>query len=283
METTKDIKKEILVIGATGKTGSRITARLHAAGYPVREGSRRAAIPFDWQQKGGWEAALGGTASAYISYYPDLAVPGSVDDIRLLADMAASLGLQKLVLLSGRGEAAAQAAEQVIIGSGIAYTIIRASWFNQNFNESYFLEPLQDGVLALPAADIPVPFVDADDIADIAFAALTETGHDEQIYEVSGPEALTFAEATAIIARASGRQISFLPLSTEQYARALREAAVPEDAISLINYLFEEVLTVENALITHDVYRALGRPARNFSTYAAEVAATGAWDAALRA
>ncbi len=89
------------------------------------------------------------------------------------------------------------------------WTILRSSFFSQNFSESFFLEPILGGEVALPAGDVPEPFVDAEDIADVAVAALTEDGHAGELYELTGPRLLTFAEAVGEISRATGRKVRY--------------------------------------------------------------------------
>ena len=193
-------RKPILVLGATGKTGRRVMERLTVAGMPVRAGSRAADPPFDWNDQTTWTPVLKGVAKVYITFQPDVAVPGATELVRLFTKEAVAAGVEHLVFLSGRGEEEAQAAEGVVREAGVAWTILRASWFAQNFSESFLLEPLLDGHVALPAGDIPEPFVDVNDIADVAFAALTEPGHADQLYELTGPRMLTFVEAVAEIA-----------------------------------------------------------------------------------
>jgi uncharacterized protein YbjT (DUF2867 family) len=182
------------------------------------------------------------------------------------------------VLLSGRGEPEAQRCEDIVRRSGVDWTLLRASWFAQNFSEAHFLEPILDGELALPVADIGEPFVDADDIADVATAALTQSGHAGQLYELTGPRLVTFAEAVAQIARASRRSIRFTRVSMTEYTGALVEAGLPAQVVELVRYLFTDVLDGRNASVKDGVIRAVGRPPRNFSDYVRETAATGIWN-----
>jgi uncharacterized protein YbjT (DUF2867 family) len=204
-----------------------------------------------------------------------------VEAVRSFAELAVGSGVRRLVLLSGRGEEEAQRAERVVQEvsekAGAEWTIVRSSWFSQNFSENYLLEPILDGEVVLPAGDVPEPFVDADDIADVAVAALTEEGHTGQIYELTGPRLLTFAEAIAEISQASGRKIHFVPITVEQYASVLAEQDVPADYVWLLTYLFTEVLDGRNAYLTDGVQRALGREPRDFADYARDTAATGVW------
>src|SRR5690349_16248930 len=148
----------ILVIGGTGKTGRRVAARLAAQGVPVRIGSRTGTPPFDWDDPSSWASALEGTRAAYIAFFPDLAVPGSPAVIAALARTALAAGTRRLVLLSGRGEEEAERAEQALIGTGADWTIVRCSWFNQNFNEDHLYDYVMAGELALPVGEMPEPF-----------------------------------------------------------------------------------------------------------------------------
>jgi len=265
-----------LVIGGTGTTGRRVAKRLAARGVPHRVGSRRASPAFDWQRPEGWPAVLAGMPQAYVAYHPDLAFPGATDHIARLTRAAAEAGLTRLVLLSGRGEPAAEECERIVQGSGLAWTVLRCSWFAQNFSESFFLPPVLDGALRIPAADAVEPFVDADDIADVAVAALTEPGHGGEVYELSGPRALGFAEVAAILSEATGRSIAYQPVSHAAYAEELAAQGLPADFADL----FALVLDGRNATPTDGVRRALGRPPRDFADYARATAATGVWQPA---
>jgi uncharacterized protein YbjT (DUF2867 family) len=245
-------------------------------------GSRSAEPPFDWDDRATWEPALRGSSAAYISYYPDLAVPGAPEAIAELAKVAIESGVRRLVLLSGRGEEEAQRAERALQDSGAEWTIVRCAWFDQNFSESYFLDPLLAGELALPADGALEPFVDADDIADVAVAALTEDGHTGQLYELTGPRLLTFADAVAEIARASGRELRYQPISMADFESGLRADGVPADVVGLLRYLFTEVHG-HNATLADGVRRALGRAPRDFADFARDAAAGGVWSPAAAA
>ena len=268
-----------LVLGGTGKTGRRVVERLTARGLPVRVGSRNGAPPFDWEDRSTWTPALDGVGSAYVAYYPDLALPGAVEAVGSFAELAVTRGVPRLVLLAGRGEPEAEQAEEAVRASGAELTIVRSTWFAQNFSEDYMLEHVLSGVVALPAGDTPEPFVDADDIADVAVAALTDDRHVGALYELTGPRLLTFAEAVAEIATASGREIRYVPVSIEEHAAVAAEHGVPSEVIQVLTYLFGEILDGRNAHLTDGVQRALGRQPRDFAEYARDAAATGIWNA----
>lgn len=270
----------ILVIAANGKTGRRVADRLEADGHTVRRASRSGATPqttFDWDAPETWAPALSGAGAAYVVYSPDLAVPAAPGAITDFCALAGQLGVGRLVLLSGRGEEEAQRCEQIALGCGVPCTVVRASWFMQNFNEGAFLGMVLAGEVALPVSDVREPFVDCDDIADVAVAALTEDGHAGEIYEVSGPRLMTFAEAVAEIASASGREVRYTTISAAEFKAALTAAGLPAGAVELLEFLFTTVLDGRNASLADGVQRALGRPPRDLTAYAR--AAAPVWTA----
>ena len=268
-------QQPILVLGATGKTGRRIVERLSAKGHAVRKGSRQSEPPFDWDDNETWSAALHGVEAVYISFYPALAVPGAAAAIQELTSRAIDAGVKRLVLLSGRGEEEAQRCENIVRESGATFTLIRASWFSQNFSESFLLDAVQSGTVALPVLEVGEPFVDVDDIADVAVAALTEQGHEGRLYEVTGPRLLTFADAVEAVAEAANRPVEFVSITPEQYEEGLAEAGLPKEFASLVMYLFTTVLDGRNAYLADGVQQALGRAPRDFADYARVTAATG--------
>lgn len=277
MTASQHDMKPILILGGTGKTGRRIAEQLAAHGLPVRIGSRSATPSFDWEDPKTWAAALDGVRAAYVCYYPDLTVPGADEAVGAFAQLAVAMGVKRLVLLSGRGEPAAQRAEELVQQSGADWTILRCSWFMQNFSESFLLDAVLSGAVALPVGAVGEPFVDCDDIADAAVAALTDDRHIGHLYELTGPRLLTFAEAAAEIARATGRDIRFVEISIGDFKAGLIAAQLPEDLVGLLMMLFTEVLDGRNQHVVDGVSRALGRPARDFTDYANNAAATGIW------
>ncbi|MFL6115452.1 MAG: SDR family oxidoreductase [Catenulispora sp.] len=266
-----------LVLGASGKTGRRVAERLEAAGVNVRRGSRTAGPAFDWEDPATWPDALADVTNVYVSFYPDLAVPGAPEAIAAFVAQAEQAGVRRLVLLSGRGEAEAARAEQAVAESGLEWAVVRASWFAQNFSEGAFADAVRSGEVALPVGEVGEPFVDADDIADVAVAALTKEGHHGQIYEVTGPRLLTFAEAVATIAAAADRDIAFVPIPLAAFTGYLAEAGEPQEVIDMLAYLFAEVLDGRNAYLADGVHRALGREPRDFADYARTAAENGDW------
>lgn len=264
-----------LVLGGTGKTGRRVVEQLRAKGVAVRVGSR--SLPFDWNDDSTWAAALDDVCAVYVSYFPDLAAAGAPEAVGAFARLAARRGVKRLVLLSGRGEPEAQRAEQELIAAGTEWTVVRCSWFAQNFSEAFMVEGVLAGELAVPAGEVPEPFVDAEDIAEVATLALTSDGHHGEVYELTGPRALRFDEAAAEISAATGRPLRVLGVPVDAFTAGMLEAGVPEEEAAIVAFLFTEVLDGRNVQPQDGVQRALGRAPRDFGEYARATAASGAW------
>lgn len=268
-------ERSTLVLGGTGKTGRRVARRLMDQGLPVRIGARSATPAFDWTREETWSPALRGVGSVYIAYHPDLTAPGAADHLGRFSRLAVKSGVRRLVLLSGRGDGVLPG-ERAVRESGAAFTILRAAAFCQNFDEGVFLDSVLAGELAFPAGDVVEPFVDVDDIAEVAVAALNDDAHAGQVYEVTGPELLTFAQAVAEIADASGRPVRYVPVSLERYAAALAPH-VPAEALALYTELFRDLFGTQKARLGDGVERSLGHKPRTFREYARAAAAAGAW------
>ena len=266
-----------LVIGGTGTSGRRVAERLARLGVEVRIGSRRGEPRFDWADETTWGPALRGADTAYVTYHPDIGSPAAAGAIGGLARLAVEGGTRRLVLLSGRGSAPAREAERALANSGAEWTVVRSSWFAQNFDEGFLGDAVRSGKLAFPAGAVQEPFVSADDIADIAVAALTGDRHLGQVYEVTGPRLLTFGDAAAEISRAAGIAVQYVPISFDEFAAALTASGVSEPAAAGIVEVFQTVLDGRNAMLTDDVTRALGRAPTDFADYAHAAATAGAW------
>ncbi|MBL4658021.1 MAG: NmrA family transcriptional regulator [Flavobacteriales bacterium] len=271
-------QETILILGGTGKTGRRVAEKLTTLGKNIRIGSRTGQIPFDWENPDTWPTVLDGIHSMYVTYQPDLAVPSARRAIEELTALALLSGVSKIVLLSGRGEKEAQICEQIVKDAGIDWTIVRSDWFNQNFSESFFLDPILAGHVALPRGEARVPYVDADDLADVVVESLLDVKHSGKTHELTGPRMLTFEEVMQEIAHATKRSIVFESISMDVYTEMLQEYEVPEDYIWLINYLFTNVLDGRNESITNDIEEVLGRKPKDFTSYVREVAADGIWN-----
>ena len=270
----------ILIVGKHGKTGARVESRLQAAGIPTRGVSRSTHPAFDWEAPETWPAVLEGVRAAYVTYHPDLSVPQAEGTIRDFVRMARQAGVEHIVLLSGRGEDGAKRAEDVLRASGVDWNVVRASWFAQNFSENFMLDGILAGELVMPVCETREPFIDVDDIADVAVAALLERGLRNRLFEVTGPRAMTFAECMTAISEATGQRVKLRQVPLDAYLAALADQGVPPMMRSLLEELFTVLFDGRNAATADGVREALGRPATDFQTYARKTAATGVWDRA---
>lgn len=268
----------VLVIGHSGKTGSRVVKQMEALGYTVRGVSRGSAIPFDWNNQDTWTQALEGVKSAYVTYQPDLAVPGADKTIAAFLEKSKASGLEHIVLLSGRGEDGAERAEQLLIDSGLTWNVVRAGWFAQNFSEGFMLDGILSGQMVLPESSTLEPFIDVDDISDVAVAALTQKHLHNRLFEVTGPELLSFSDCMDIFSKILGRDIQYIPVPIEAYITELDNMGQPEDIQWLMNELFTVVFDGRNEHTCDGVQQALGRPAKSFEDYVRKTAATGIWN-----
>lgn len=270
--------QKVVVLGGIGKTGRKVAEKLAKNGHVVRIGSRTQNPAFDWNDASNWSEVLEGMDAVYVAYQPDLAVPGALESIEKLMNEIRKSSIQKVVLLSGKGEKEAELCEQVVIHSGLDYSILRCSWFNQNFSESFFLDPIRLGQVALPKAEAKVPYVDTDDISDMAVEVIENDQHRNQLYELTGPQIYTFREVIQLISRETGREIQFTEINLPSYLDLLKSHGVPEDFVWLINYLFSTVLDAPgNEEISSDIEKVLGRKAKSLEEYVIETAKTDVW------
>ncbi|MEV6650976.1 NAD(P)H-binding protein [Streptomyces sp. NPDC051219] len=275
---TENVKQgTVLVTAATGKTGRRVAERLAQRGVRVRAGSRTGEVPFDWEDDTTWAPALRGADAAYVAYYPDLAAPTAADALRTFGRLSVENGVRRLVLLSGRGEPQAVTAEEAVRESGVELTVVRASFFAQNFSEGFLADGLVGGELPFPAGEVAEPFIDADDLADVVVAVLTEDGHAGAVHEVTGPRALAFREAVAEIASATGLTTTYVPVSGPEYRDLLEQFGLPADFAAFASELFTFLLDGHNTPTTDGVKRVLGREPRDFADYVRTAVAAGAW------
>lgn len=274
----------ILVTGATGKSGSRVVRQLRARGLPVRAAARGGEHVFDWTDSGTWDAALEGARSAYLVQLDETKL------VRPFVELAVEHGLQRIVLASGRGLDDPGYAtdttgmldglldsEAAVRESGLEWTISRPGWFAQNFSEGFFADAIRAGEVRLPTGDGAASFIDAEDIAAVVVAALTEDGHSGQVYEVSGGEALTLAQAVATISEAAGREIRYVPLSVDDFIAELVEQGLSRDDAQAYADMVEPIRAGADAYLSDGVQRALGRPPRTFAEFAESTAEEGGW------
>ncbi|PSJ28483.1 NAD(P)-dependent oxidoreductase [Streptosporangium nondiastaticum] len=275
---------QILVLGATGKTGSRVVPRLTSLGHTVRSasrsaGTRSAGIRFDWTDRSTWDPALAGAEAVYFVPTETLGLPERAE----LVDRAKAAGVRRIVQLSVRGldaEGGVPETEAAVRESGLEWTMLRPCWFSQDFSApDFFLPAVLAGELATPAGDGREPFVDVEDIADVAAAALTDARHAGRTYELSGPRALSFAEALTLIGTAVGRELRHRHQDPAAYAAAqVASGHAAADAEAIAAFL-DGIRRGEDDYVSTGVQEALGRAPRSFEEYVRATAPTGVWNA----
>lgn len=274
----------ILILGGgNGKTGRRIARRLRDAGQPVRTASRATGgIRLDLGDSATWAPALDGVTAAYVME-PSLQTGAEGRErIPRFVSEAVAAGVRRLVLLTASGvdqidDHPLKAAEQAVRGSGVNWTILRPDWFAQNFSEGPWLPGVLEGTLALPTGDGRVPFIDAEDIAEVAAAALTEDRHNGQIYQLTGSRAIGFGEAADLIGKAAGRTVRHVDVAPEVFVERQVAVGVPPESAWLLAGVLVAIRDGEGTEVSDGVERALGRPPRPFEEYVTETAAAGHW------
>ncbi len=262
---------QILVLGGTGKTGRRVVQQLTAAGHTARSASRLGAVHFDWDDRATWGPALEGAEALYL--VPPALRMDYVPDATALLAQAKEAGVRSAVHLSARGADAGPAPEQnplyatelALRASGLQWTVVRPSWFMQNFTEGFMVP--RDGVIALPAGDGKVPFIDAEDIAAVAVAALTDpAAHHEQVYELGGPELLDHDVVAAVLGA------RYEAVAEDDWKAAVTQAGMPADYAGVLAMIFSFIRDGYEARLSDGVQRALGREPGSFAAFAAREA-----------
>jgi uncharacterized protein YbjT (DUF2867 family) len=258
-----------LLIGGTGKVGARLGRLLTAAGHTARIASRSGGdVHFDWHDGSTYRSALTGADGAFI------VGPGSASDWSPLLEeflrVAVSCGVRRAVLLSARGveflqDGAVARAEKALRSGGVTWTILRPSHFAQNFTEAMFV-PEAGRVLA-PVGCGAEPFVDVQDLAEVAASVLTSDQWANEVVEISGPVALTFDEAVGSLGEAAGQPFTYVEEPAEQYRARLRSTGVPEGYITWRMAMLGGIRRGEDAYISDGIPRVLGRPATSFQTW----------------
>ncbi|MEY9858612.1 uncharacterized protein YbjT (DUF2867 family) [Catenulispora sp. GAS73] len=274
--------KNFLILGGSGKTGRRIASRLTAAGHSVRLAGRTGGdVRLDLDDPATHAAAVADVSAAYLFEPSPDAGRQATPRMAALVEAAVAAGVQRLVVLTAQGSGNEQhglhSTEQAVIESGLEWTVLRPGWFAQNFSEDFWLPAVRSGTLALPGGEGRLPFLDAEDIADVATAALTEDGHAGQAYDLTGPRAIGFGEAVELIAKASGKPLQYLDITPEEYLEQQLSAGVPRNAAERMTRLVMMGRGGAVAGVADGVERALGRAPRRFEDFVVAAAATGCW------
>ncbi|MGD0504905.1 MAG: NAD(P)H-binding protein [Steroidobacteraceae bacterium] len=277
---TEASNNRILVTGATGKTGSRVAERLAASGAAVRRAARSGAdVHFDWSDLATFGPTLNGVSAVYL-ISPALRVDFAGVVSRFL-DKAEQVGVRHVTYLSAYGvehvppEVALRAVELDLASrKALSHSILRPAWFMQNFSEN-FLRPVNDEIV-VPCGTGAEAFVSAEDIASVAVATLLNPArHAGRAYAPTGPEALTFEQASQHISTAVGRTITYRDIDREGWINAMIQAGVPAEYGAVLRALTETVAAGRGSRPNDDVLVATGTAPTRFEEFSAKTAA--AW------
>jgi len=272
--------REVLVLGGTGKTGRRVVNRLAEQGVRVRAASRNPAesvaginpFHFDWDDASTHGPALAGVDAVYL--IPPAMVVDHVAQVTAFIAAAQEAGSPRIVMLTARGvntdDAIPMRQEELVLEtSGLRWSVVRPTWFNQNFSEG-FLEPavFGNGVISVPAGDGGVPFIDADDIADVATALLLDPSLDGQAYDISGPETMSWAAAIAMLGEALDRDLTYVDADPVQWEQSMVGQGVPAAYAGLLGGLFSVIRNGYDAHRSDGVEKLLGHEPTSFRAWA---------------
>jgi uncharacterized protein YbjT (DUF2867 family) len=268
-----------LVIGSTGNVGRALIAELVRPGERVRAATRSPSqfkathgvepVQFDYDDPATFKPALEGAGRVFV-IGPPTPTPHKVM-IPFL--QAATRGSRKVVLMTAMGtefddSAPLRQVELILERSGAPFVILRPNWFMDNFHTSWLAPIQQAGVIPLPAADSRTSLIDARDIGASAAAALRTDRFDRRAFTLTGPEALTYAEAAAILSKAAGREIRYVAVDDESFVKSLVDAGAPADLAHYLAVLFGFARQGATATVSTGVEELTGRAPRTLAQYA---------------
>ena len=269
-----------LVIGASGTTGSRVVAQLAAAGHGVKAATRHATpvgcaapVRFDWYDPSTHAAALDGADRVYL-----IPPPADSDPVAVMAPFlrqARAAGVHRAVLLSSsaipEGGPAVGSVHRALPDLVEQWAVLRPSWFMQNFTgqHAHALSIREHGSILTATGSGRVGFIDAEDIAAVAFHALTDEHAPDTDLVLTGPEALSYDDIAAIMTEVTGRLVVHRSLSNEQMRDRLA-AEIPEEFAAMLAGLDRAIAEGSEDRVTDTVQRLTGRPARTFRAFLEE-------------
>jgi uncharacterized protein YbjT (DUF2867 family) len=270
-------KETILVVGASGLVGSKLSQLLKEDGYQVRETTSKKTVPMpsgkvyvDLSSGQGIHEAMAGVDKAFL-----LSPPGYADQYQILSPLiqeAKRVGLQKVVLMTAMGANAVETspfrrAEIELEKSGLNYNIIRPNWFFQNFNTFWIQGILEQNKIQLPAGDAKTSFIDASDISEVAFKLLTTESFSNQDFDITGPESYDHHQVAKAISKVTGRNVTYEDIQPEVLKSSLLKAGLPADYVDFLIMIFGFLKAGYSATVNDNVKKLLGRNPRNLEDY----------------
>ena len=274
-----------LILGGTGRTGSLLADKLTRHGVTARTAARRGAdVRFDWDDKATYAPALAGADRLYL-VTPVLRVTYA-EQVAEFLDLAEATGVRHVTFLSAYNADQAPAGidiaaieNDLAARTAVTSSVLRPAWVMQNFADDHL--PVIDGVITAPSRGGREAFVDAEDIASVAAQTLLRPeAHAGARYDLTGPQALTFAEAADIISSVSGRLIAYHDIDQEAWIGGALAMGVPADYAVMLRWLTGAVISGNGATPADDIEKVTGRAATSFRTFAER--SSQAWAAAAK-
>ncbi|HLP41325.1 MAG TPA: SDR family oxidoreductase [Fibrobacteria bacterium] len=276
--------KSFLIVGGSGQVGSNIARSLREAGHSVRITTSKAPVSPDQVQvdllKGeGLDAAFQGVQRVFL-----MSPAGYPDQYQVLSPLirkAKEKGLEKVVLMTAQGvemndAAPFRRAEVELEKSGLAFNIIRPSWFMQNFHTYWLHDIRTHGTIRLPAGEGRNAFIDSRDIADVAATLLSGDRFPGQAFTLTGPESLDHKDVARILSAATGKTIGYQDITPEEFRKGLLAAGLSEAYTDLLVLLVGFLKANYVSAVSDAVPQILGRPARTLAAYAGDYKANWA-------
>ncbi len=265
---------DVLVTGATGTTGSRVVAALSQHGVPTRQATRTPSSPgqvrLDWADRATYRDALRGVAAVYL-----IAPIGVVDPVPLVEpflEEALRQGVRRVVQLSSsalpEGAPGLGAVHRLVRTTMPEWTVLRPSWFMQNFVGQHLVaRGVKRGEIVTATGNGKVAFIDAGDIAAVARRALTDDIPHNTEHLLTGPAALSYADAAAILTQQTGRAISHRSVSAEEMMALIAAQGIPAEFAKVLAAMDADIRGGAEDRVTDTVNAVTGRPAHGFRTF----------------
>ena len=267
----------VLVTAPNSKTGKQVVKLLKRENIPFRAASRSTSVPFDWENEKTWASAISGAHAVYVVIPPNLAFADMPQRLKAFLTYCEAVRVRRIILLSGRGEDEAAKIEEVALSNAIPTTVLRASWFAQNFSEGYFVEGVVNGQLAIPSKLVREPFIDTRDIAKAVVFALKDKSSNNYVFELTGPELLSFEDVAKKFTKHLDQSVTYVYMPIEDYINQLLQFGVSTDEIDLTRFLFGELLDGRNAYTTSDLSLLLGEQGTSFEQFIQHTKPSGVW------
>lgn len=279
------MKPTVLVTGATGTVGRHVASELTTRNCRLRVGLRdpedgperltRIAdvAEFDFVHPETWGAILDGVDGLFLMRPPTV----DADTVAAFAEAAARVDVDRIAYLSTLGAAKNPLVphhriEKRVRATDAAHTLLRASFFMQNLSEVHREDVVEHDELFVPAGDGATSFVDARDVGAVAATALTQPGHENRAYDLTGPEALTYDEVAAVFSSVLDRRIRYPTPSLVAFARRMYGRGEPLPYVALLCAIYTTVRLGLADRVTGDTRAVLGREPRKMRMFVEDYA-----------